>query len=586
MRIAIVFLLAGFSLSAQKNDYSTVFEKGDGNQSATYNETVEFYKKLDANFATIEMREIGFDDSGEPMRIVTFNPDKVFDFGKIRTTKAIILVMNGIHPGEPDGIDATMMLMRDLATGKRQAPKNTVLVAIPIYNIGGMLNRNSTSRVNQDGPSAYGFRGNSRNFDLNRDFIKSDTKNTKAFVEIFALTRPDLLIDNHVSNGADYQYTLTYIMTEHNKLGPVLGHYLNDEMMPALIADFKKKKIDITPYVNAWGSTPDKGFAQFFESPRYATGYTSLFNTIGFVVETHMLKKYASRVRATYEFMTTAMGFVDSNYRAIRDAAAKNTALYKPGSDYAIAWEIDSAKVEKLRFNGFEGMFKKSDVTSGDRLFYDRKKPFSREIPFYKEYKPSKQITIPAAYVVPKSLWTVVDLLKSNGLQYRQIQNDTAVAVESYRIAGYQTVPNAYEGHYLHRNTSVTKSVEKVQFAKGDYIFQTSQPGVKYLLETLEPEAIDSFFNWNFFDAILQQKEHYSDYVFEDLAAKLLRENASLRAGFEKAMAESEKKEVSSGNKDEGAFHRNPSAQLDWVYKHSPYYEKAHLQYPVYRIAN
>ena len=70
------------------------------------------------------------------------------------------------------------------------------------------LNRNSTTRTNQNGPESYGFRGNARNYDLNRDFIKSDTKNAKTFAQIFHLVQPDVFIDNHVSNGADYQYIL------------------------------------------------------------------------------------------------------------------------------------------------------------------------------------------------------------------------------------------------------------------------------------------------------------------------------------------------------------------------------------------
>lgn len=569
---SFVLLLIAASLSAQKNDYKTAFEKGNGNQTATYQQTISFFQTLDRDFETVKMQEIGFDDCGQPLHIVTFNPDKTFDFTEIRKAKAILLINNGIHPGEPDGIDATMMLFRDYAIGKRNAPKNTVLVAIPVYNIGGSLNRNSTTRVNQDGPEEYGFRGNARNYDLNRDFIKSDTKNTKGFVDIFKLTDPEVFIDNHVSNGADYQYTMTYIMTQHNKLGPVLGGYLNKEMMPALLADMKKKKIDMTPYVNAWGTTPDKGFAQFYESPRFATGYTSLFNTIGFVVETHMLKKYAPRVKATYEFMVSTIEFTDLNYKMIKESRAKNQNGYKVGDSYAIGWEIDSSKVEKIRFLGYEGSRKKSDVTTGDRLFYDRNKPFEKEIAFYKEFKPSKQIVIPSAYIVPKSLWDVIWLLKGNGMKFRKIENDTIIEVESYRIADYKTSPSAYEGHYPHRNTSVTKSVVKLKFSKGDCIFPTNQPGVKYLLETLEPEAVDSFFNWNFFDAILQQKEGYSDYVFEDLAAEILKKNPSLKA------------ELDAKVKSEKAFAENPGAQLYWVYLQSEHYEKAHLQYPVYRI--
>ena len=568
-----LFLLFSISLVAQKTSkYNTYFEKGNGNQSANYQQTMDYFKILAQDFPTIQVRKMGLTDSGEPLHIVIFNPEKQFDFGKIQKNKAVILINNGIHAGEPDGIDASMQLFRDLALSRIKVPKNTVIVCIPVYNIGGYLNRNSTSRANQDGPEIYGFRGNARNYDLNRDFIKSDTKNTKSFIEIFQTTNPDVFIDNHVSNGADYQYKLTYIMTQHNKLGSVLGNFLNSEMMPALVTDLQKKKIETTPYVNAFADTPDKGFAQFFETPRYATGYTSLFNTIGFVVETHMLKKYAERVKVTYEYMRSAIDFTDNNYAKIKQLRIKNEEQYKPKKSYTIKWEIDTTKTIPFSFLGYEASYKKSDVTSGNRLFYDRTKPYKKEVPFSKEYKSVKEITIPTAYIISKGFWPVIDLLKSNGIKMQEIKKDTLIEVESYRIADYKTTNTAYEGHYLHRNTTTTSQIKKLAFAKGDFIISTNQKGIKYLLETLEPEAVDSFFNWNFFDTLLQQKEGYSEYVFEDTATQILKDNPKLKAEFE------QKKQI------DAHFAKSPDAQIDWIYKHSVYYETAHLQYPVYRI--
>ncbi|OUL63697.1 M14 family metallopeptidase [Flavobacterium sp. AJR] len=574
MRIfTLCFLFLTCSIFAQKNNkYETYFEKGNGNQSANYQETIKYYTLLAHDFPTIKMEEMGLTDSGYPLHMITYNPDKQFNFEAIKKNKAVILLNNGIHAGEPDGIDATMQLFRDLALGKIKAPKNTVIVTIPVYNIGGALNRNSTTRANQDGPEEYGFRGNARNYDLNRDLIKSDTRNTKSFVEIFHKTNPDVFIDNHVSNGSDYQYKLTYIMTQHNKLGTVLGDYLNQEMMPALVKDLQKKNLETTPYVNAFEETPDNGFIQFSDSPRYTTGYTSLFNTIGFVVETHMLKNYADRVKATYEYMTSTIDFTDANYKKIKEMRLKNEAQYAPKKPYTIKWEIDSTKMTTFSFLGYEATHKKSEVTTGNRLFYDRTKPYKKDIPYIKEFKSVKNITVPTAYIIPKGFWNVIDLLKSNGVTYTQLKKDTIIEVESYRIADFKTTNSAYEGHYLHRNTKVTSQLTKVPFYKGDYVFSTQQKAIKYLLETLEPEGVDSFFNWNFFDTMLQQKEGYSEYVFEDTAAKLLKDNPKLKAELEQAKLNDPK------------LAKDPEAQLDWVYKHSAYYEKAHLQYPVYRV--
>lgn len=563
------------TLLAQKKDgFITFFEKGNGNQSATYEETIRYFNTLDASFETIKMQEMGLTDSGEPLHIVTFNADSNFSFKEIRKTKSIILINNGIHAGEPDGIDATMMLFRDLALGKIKIPKNIVLVTIPVYNIGGALNRNSTSRANQNGPEEYGFRGNARNFDLNRDFIKRDTRNTKSFVEIFHLIQPVLFIDNHVSNGADYQYTLTYIMTEPKKLGNELGTFLKDDFNTALVADLKKKKTETTPYVNVWHGTPDDGFQQFFESPRYATGYTSLFDCLGYVVETHMLKDYASRVKVTYDFMVSAMEITSRKAELIQQKQLANHNQFKAGNKYTLQWKIDSTQVSQIPFMGYQGGYKKSDVTSGERLYYDRKIPFTKYIPFWGEYQSEREITIPNYYVIPKGQWTIIEQLKANQIELTQLKNDTIIKIESYWIADYQTYKNAYEGHYPHYNTKVNVKAETVAFKKGDYIISTNQKGVKFLLETLEPEAIDSYFNWNYFDAILQQKEGYSSYVFEDLANQYLNENPQLRVLLE------EKK------KTDKKFSENPEAQLDWVYKNSPYYEKAHLRYPVYRVVD
>ncbi len=270
--------------------------------------------------------------------------------------------------------------------------------------------------------------------------------------------------------------------------------------------------------------------------------------------------------------MLSSIDFTDKNHQKIKDLRLKNELQFQSGKKYTLKWEIDSSKVEKIDFLGYEGSMKKSDVTTGNRLFYDKNKPYKKSIPYYKEYKSVKEIDIPKAYLVPKSWWNIIDLLKLNNVQITQLKRDTIIEVESYKIADYKTGTNAYEGHYPHRNTKVSSKIEKIKFSKGDFLFKTNQKAVKYLLETLEPEAVDSFFNWNFFDTILQQKEGFSEYVFEDLANSILIDNPTLKSEFEKKKL------------DDLDFSKNSEAQLDWVYKHSVYYEKSHLQYPVYRI--
>lgn len=561
-KLTLFFLLQHIFFSAQ--NFKTPYEKGNGNQTVTYEEMVQYYDELDQNFESITVQNFGKDDNGEPLKVV------VFDDSKNKNTP-VILINNGIHPGEPDGIDATMMLMRDLATGKVSA-KNLKIAAIHSYNISGMLRRGKFSRANQNGPEEYGFRGNARNYDLNRDFIKNDTENAKTFQQIFQHFKPIFFIDNHVSNGADYQYLFTYISTNKERLGDKLGSYFNEKMQPEILENIEKKGILTIPYVNIHGDSPDEGFPAFMDSPRYATGYTTLFNTLGTVAETHMLKPYPDRVRATYEYMVSAINYTRKNTREIQKLMAENLNSLKPGTQYPIQWKLNDKKFQLIDFKGYEAGKKTSEVSGKPRLFYDRNKPFTRKVKFFNEYVPTKEIRVPNYYVIPKSENKVIEYLKRNNIAMKEIAQDSTISVEVYRITDYKTVKNPYEGHYLHYETKTKSEFKNVNFRKGDLLVSTKQPGVKYLLETLEPEATDSFFNWNFFDAILGQKEYFSDYVFEDTAAELLRNDQVLQTAFKF-------EKISKPD-----FAKDGQAQLEWIYRHSEYYEGSVGLYPISRI--
>ncbi|NNM22867.1 MAG: hypothetical protein HKO54_04880 [Flavobacteriaceae bacterium] len=574
LSIVLTILLAcGDSKSPSDFDFATRFESSKGLETATYDEVIEFYSELAEAYPSVRMYEMGPTDSGKKLNLVTFNPDRTFESEfHDRAQKNILLINNGIHPGESDGIDASMIFMRDLAQGNIPAPRNTIIAVIPTYNIGGALNRNSTSRTNQNGPLEYGFRGNARNFDLNRDFIKTDTKNAGSFAYLFHVLNPDLFIDTHVSNGADYQYTLTHLFTQHNKLGGSLGNYLQSEFMTQLEDSLNSKGWPVTPYVNVYNRTPESGFSQFFDAPRYSTGYTSLFNTLGMMVETHMLKPYKLRVEGTYELLKSFTYIADKDWETIKELRKIAFSNYTPGSDYPIAWSIDSSQTRILDFKGYEATMIPSKITGVNRLKYNTNKPFTKKVNYYDYYKPDRTIKVPEKYIVPAGWFQVIWELDNNDISMKKVVEDTVITAQVYTISNYETRQRPYEGHYPHYNTEVQVSVEEVIVKKGDYIIDTDQPGVRFLLETLEPMAVDSYFNWNYFDTILQQKEGFSSYVWEDMAEDFLKNNPEIKKAFEEKKA------------SDPAFSQNWYLQLDWIHKQSPYYETSHLRYPIVRV--
>ncbi|MBX2906054.1 MAG: hypothetical protein KF744_08455 [Taibaiella sp.] len=576
-KLILSFFIASCAMTSQAgkidSTYITPFEKSGGKQTATYDEVVAFYKLLLENFSNIASGEMGPADNGYPLRYYAYTNDGKLEPEDIKSgSKLVILINNGIHAGEPDGIDASMMLMRDAATGKIKIPDNILLVVVPAYNIGGMLNRNSHSRANQNGPESYGFRGNARNLDLNRDFIKCDAAETLGLEDLIARMNPDIFVDNHVSDGADYQHIMTLIETQHNKLGGKTGAYMHDTLTPRLYAEMKKKGYDMVPYVNDFSNTPDNGWREFYESPRYSTGYTALFQTIGYVPETHMLKPFDERVKATYALMQCIIKAGSENAQAIRKARVDDRQALMSQREFALDWRVDTTRADTVTFKGYTAGYKPSEVSGLPRLYYDHKKPFTKRVPFYDQFVPEKIVTAPRAYIIPKAWTPIIILFRNSGVKMQRVNYDSTMEVTAYHIDDYQTTSKPYEKHYLHYNIKATPYKTSVHVSQGDYIIWLAQPAKRYIIETLEPTAPDCFLAWNFFDGILQQKEGYSGYVFEDVAAEILKKNPELKIEL------AEKREA------DPEFAKNADAQLYYIYKHSPYFEDAYMRYPVYRL--
>lgn len=546
-------------------------EKRDS--SPSYNAVASFYKNLSKGNKNIRVKAIGPTDTDEPLLVVYYSADGELDINKWKEDrKVVVLINNGIHPGEPDGIVATMELLWDVTKGKVSLPDNVVLAIIPVFNVSGGSRLRANSRANQNGPMVTGFRGNAQNLDLNRDFTKMDAKETRTLVRLFRLIDPDILIDNHVSNGADYQHVMTLLSTQHNKLGGPMGKYLNKEFEPALYTDMKKRGYDLVPYVNVWGKSPDSGWQTYIEGPRYLSGYAAMFNTYAFVAETHMLKPYADRIDATYKLMQSVIDYAGKNNIDIKRTRDKQLEWIIEAKQLPISWTVDTTTSKMIELKGYEAGTKPSLVSGEQRLFYDRTKPFTKEVPFYGNTVVTDSVEVPYAYVIPRGWHRVIQRLKHNGVIVDELNADTTMELTVYHIADYNTTPNPYEGHYLHSDINVNSATRKLKLQKGDHLIVLDQPAKRYIVEVLEPTAPDGFFAWGFFDGMLQQKEYFSAYVFEDLAADMLESDTTLRQQFV---------EYKTAHPE---LANNSRALLHYIYQHSPYYEPEHLRYPVFRL--
>jgi len=573
MKKVLFFLLSWQAIFAQ--NLKTPYEESVGQETSTYEQGINFYEKLASQTPEISIFRYGNTDIGKPLHLVVFSADRDFEVASLKQKgKTIFLIINATHPGEPDGVDASMMLLRDIAQSDKlkKMCKNTVIAVIPFYNVDGVLNRNAFSRANQNGPKSYGFRANAKNYDLNRDFVKMDTENAKTFVQLFQTWQPDVQIDNHVTNGADYQYTMTYIFANQALYAPEMADYFRKEFKLELLGRMKKKGEEMSPYVETLGRTPDSGLVQNVRSPRFSHIYATQFHTIALVAETHMLKPFSKRTEATYKMMMTILEILEKDGVKIQKNRKKAFEYFQKQNSLVLDWKINDKKFEEIDFKGYEAEYIVSKITGQTRLYYNKNKPYTKKIPFYDSYEPKLTISKPKMYIIPRVYAHIGKLLEMNGVQITKFTKPETFKATCYYIRDYKTVTKPYEGHYLHSEVVVEKKETDYKTEEGDLIVMTNQPHINFIMHVLEPQAPDSYFNWNFFDNILMQKEGYSDYVFEDIAEKLLQENASLRQQFE------------AKKKQEPEFAKNAKAQLDYIYYNSPYYETTHLRYPILRV--
>ena len=535
----------------------------------TWSEAVAGFKAAAAAHPDARMREFGTSDVGRPLHLFEFGP---------QDATVRVLINNAIHPGEPCGVNACLEVVNKLLSGatfsdatQSASEQASVLVGIiPMYNVGGGLRRGCCSRANQNGPAQYGFRGNARNLDLNRDFIKCDSRNALAFNRLFSTWQPDVFVDTHTSNGADYAATMTLIATQPDKLGGPLGTWLEGEQLPRLYSGMEAAGWPMTPYVNSIGAHPEEGIADFMDSPRYSTGFAALHHVVGFTTEAHMLKPFDDRVAATAAFLWLLLSDVSAHAKPLLKARAASIKTCHQSSDWPIAWAIDGDVVDSLYFGGYMAKKIWSPISGSAQTHYDRSAPFWDSIPYLHTARPERMASIPSAYIIPQAWRHVAERLRANGVELQPLERDSSLVVETYLIERHSALGRPYEGHHLRSADSISKAVVPVKLYAGDFIAWTSQPARRYLIETLEPRATDSFFAWNFFDACLQQKEYFSPYVFEQTAAELL-SDPTLAADFERALEDS-------------SLASSPYARLNWLYLRSNYAEGTAGRYPIFRI--
>ena len=525
----ILYLLS--SCSEKKEEFSEpLFHlKYAEDYTPTYYEIMEMYTQLADHYPEASLLKYGKTDVGKPLHLFVISSDGDFDpLSLQKKNKRIVLINNGIHPGEPCGIDASLQYADDILRNKdglADVLDNTVICIIPVYNIGGCLDRSAWHRTGQTSPKECGYRGNAKNLDLNRDFIKLNTKNARVFTKIFHLWDPDVFLDTHTTNGSEHQYTITLI-TENPVVFPdKLGDFYYNKMIPELYKKMAAGDYEMIPYVSYIRKKPEQGIALNASPPRFSTGYVSLFNTLAFLTENHIYKPYYDRARSAYNFIAALIEYTHENSEIISKRREEAKEITKNRKEFFLSYKIDTTNYKLIDFKGYESGVAKSEVTGVERFGYFTDKPFNKRVPYYDKLTPENIVKSPEMYIIPQAWSEVIERLKLNNIRMLRLAKDTTIELEVYYITDHKNSSVAYNGHWFHNKVKLRAEKQIIKYYEGDYIIPVNQEGNRYIVETLEPDGNDSFFRWNFFDPCLESREYYSSYGFEENAKKYLEQH-------------------------------------------------------------
>ena len=453
---------------------------------------------------------------------------------------------------------------------------NTILLIIPVLNVDGHERVSPFNRPNQNGPKKMGWRTNALNLNLNRDYLKADTPEIKSFLKLFNDWLPDFMIDNHTTNGADYQYHVTYGIETHQNIDRDLVNWIDKKYLPYLTNNVEDDGFIVGPYMEFKSGTIESGILDLPAPPRLSHGYCATQNRVCLLVETHSLKPFANRVFSTKSMMEHTISFVNDNHKEIlllnRSAdrqTIKNYLVNKRKFPLVLA---GNGKFDKFLFKGFEWYDEHSEITGSTvRKYTDN--PMEVEIPIFNKANSLKKIIVPAAYLIPPQFSDMIDVIKSHSINFNILNTNKKLKVEKYRFTNVKFAPRPYEGRQL-PSFQCNSFSEWIEIEAGTLIVYTNQRQLRVIINLLEPEAPDSFVSWGFFNAFFERKEYAEAYVMEPYAKQMIKDNPDLRSEFYKKL------------NDDESFRNNEGERLDFFYKHSPFYDKGENVYPIMRLIN
>jgi murein tripeptide amidase MpaA len=562
--------------------WRTRAERTDYKLTADYDETLRYCRQLEAGSNWVKLVMYGKSGQGRDLPLLIVSKDRAFTpEAAIASGKPIVLIQNGIHSGEIEGKDACLALVRDLAVLKTHQAflDQAIVLVIPIFSVDAHERSSRYNRINQNGPEQMGWRATPIGLNLNRDFTKAESPEMRALLtQVFTRWWPHVFVDNHTTDGADYQHDLTYNVNQ----GPATPAPIRRWMVDA-IAGRAHQRLEAmghlpAPYISFrnWRD-PRSGIEGGEAPPRFSNGYPVLHGRAAILTETHMLKPYGSRVRATYDFMVAILEEIAARPRELLDAVAASEAEIiargreaDPARRTVVLTSTTTDSADTFAYKGLAFRWEPSDILGAPVIRYTST-PWDTLLPYWRKLRPRLTVQQPVGYLVPQEWTAVRQWLEVHGVRYQRLARAWRDTVEMARVEQWQASNDLVEGHHPIGIQSVRMERRLRGFRAGDLWVPLDQRGGLVAVHLLEAQAPDGLVRWNVFDTVLMFKEYGEEYVVEPMAREMMAKDPALAKEFRARVAA------------DTAFAKNPFGRSDFFYRRSPYADPEQNLIPVAR---
>jgi zinc carboxypeptidase len=562
-------------------DLITTGEKTDWNQTALYAEAVEIAHRLERASRFVKVLDIGATPEGRTMIAIVVSKDRAFTpEAAAKTGKVVMLIQSGIHAGEIEGKDTALMLIRDMTVSKKFAVwlDHMIFVIIPVFNVDGHEDVSPYHRPSQNGPQSTGLRNTAQRVNLNRDYVKGDTPEMRAWLRVFNSWMPDFHIDNHVTDGADFQYDVTWDMARNQDIAEPAGAWVREKFVPELDKRMEADGHMVAPYGALRSVSGRREFFMEVFSPRYSHLYSAVQNRPSLLVESHSLKAAKTRAWAHYDIMRHSIETIlldpEGLRRAVREADRQmmSRAGDRNAQPVYLAGKVSDQSRPLIYHSLKNGPFKSEITGSMVNRYLPEKDDIDTVI--HDRIDTTSQAQMPLGYLIPPAWKELADELALHGVEMERTAKPLDREFETYRFSSIKFAPGSSEGHVMiNFDSKLVK--EKIAIPAGAYWVPMKQRRARLILSMLEPEAPDSLAKWGFLNAAFEgggRGGGVGEYLSEPIARRMMADSPELRRQFEARLA------------SDPQFAADSRARLQWWFDQSKYAPGDSGRYPVVRV--